>query len=83
MELSKCVLNNAEVMRNFNEIVSRDKYLFKAYNIKKILSAHALLVFFTIFCFLLDEKSNFEITVLTNFENSFSNPLHRPLKRRF
>jgi hypothetical protein len=53
-----------------------------AYNIKLVLSVHALVVF-TIFCLLVDEKiklkalaCSFEI-ILTNFENPLSNPLQR------
>jgi hypothetical protein len=48
------------------------------------------LLVFTIFCFLVDEKiklnvlaCSFEITYGTNFENLFSNPASKTLKRRF
>jgi hypothetical protein len=62
--------------------VSQDKYFFKAYNYKKVLPVHALIVF-TVFGFLVDEKiklkvlaSSFEI--LANVENPSNIPLRRP-----
>jgi hypothetical protein len=65
----------------FKGILSRDEY-FLGYNYKQVLSVRALIVF-TIFCFLVDEKSNSKfqlapLKLLTNFENDTSKLLKRP-----
>jgi hypothetical protein len=53
----------------------------KAYNNKKVLSVHALIVF-TILCFLVDETIKLKVLAcffeITNLENPSSNPLQRP-----
>ncbi len=49
-------------------IVSREEYFLKAYYNKQALSVHALM-FFTVFCFLVDKKIKLKVLayLLTNF----------------